>query len=36
MKQERQAIIESSAQDLSNDDKTIASLDKEALVSSTL
>ena len=36
MKQERQAIIESSAQDLSNDDRTIASLDKgEALVSST-
>ncbi len=36
MKQERQALIESSAQDLSDDDRTIASLDKgEALVSST-
>jgi DNA helicase HerA-like ATPase len=35
MKPERQAIIESAAQDLSEDDRTIASLDKgEALISS--
>lgn len=36
MKQERQAIIENSAQDLTSDERTIASLDKgEALVTST-
>ena len=36
MGQERQAVIESAAQDLSKDDRTIASLDKgEALVTST-
>ncbi|MEK6968237.1 MAG: DUF87 domain-containing protein [Nanoarchaeota archaeon] len=36
MSQERQAVIESAAQDLSKDDRTIASLDKgEALVTST-
>ncbi|MBI1969626.1 ATP-binding protein [Candidatus Woesearchaeota archaeon] len=36
MKPERQAIIESAAQDLSEDDRAIASLDKgEAIVSST-
>lgn len=35
MKQEREAIISSASQDLSNDDKTIASLDKgEAIISS--
>lgn len=35
MKQERQAIIESASQDLSEDDKNIASLDKgEAIISS--
>ena len=35
MKQERQAIIESASQDLSDDDRTIASLDiGEALISS--
>ena len=35
MKQERQAIIESAAQDLSEDDRMIASLDKgEAIVTS--
>lgn len=36
MKPERQALIESAAQDLSDDDRTIASLDKgEALITST-
>jgi len=36
MKPERQALIESAAQDLSEDDRTIASLDKgEALITST-
>ncbi len=36
MSQERQAVIESAAQDLSKDDRTIASLDKgEALITST-
>ncbi len=36
LKQERQAIIESSAQDLSSDDRLIASLDKgEAIITST-
>ena len=35
MKQERQAIIESASQDLSDDDRNIASLDKgEAIISS--
>ena len=35
MKQERQAIIESASQDLSEDDRNIASLDKgEAIISS--
>lgn len=36
MKPERQALIESAAQDLSDDDRTIASLDKgEAIITST-